>query len=138
MLAVRIDNAWDYREKFTNTKFQWNDRNFNANYGGITKNVKLHAAGKLYQTLPLYSTLGTTGVYIYAQDFDIAGKTARITAESQVRNEHPTAQTFEYEVVLKETDGTVVKTFKGYPCTITPGGHRQSSGYFVQLRTPVF
>jgi len=122
VLAVRIDNAWDYREKFTNTKFQWNDRNFNANYGGITKNVKLHAAGKLYQTLPLYSTLGTTGVYIYAQDFDIAGKTARITAESQVRNEHPTAQTFEYEVVLKETDGTVVKTFKGYPCTITPGG----------------
>ncbi|HRU16140.1 MAG TPA: DUF4982 domain-containing protein [Anaerohalosphaeraceae bacterium] len=122
VLAVRIDNDWDYREKFTNTKFQWNDRNFNANYGGITKNVKLHATGKLYQTLPLYSTLGTTGVYIYAQDFDIAGKTARITAESQVRNEHPTAQTFEYEVVLKETDGTVVKTFKGYPCTIAPGG----------------
>jgi len=73
-LAVRIDNSWDYREKATNAKFQWNDRNFNANYGGIPKNVYLHATDKLYQTLPLYSFLGTTGVYVYAQDFDIAAQ----------------------------------------------------------------
>ena len=122
VIAVRIDNDWDYREKATNSKFQWSDRNFNANYGGIPKNVKLHITDKLYQTLPLHSTLGTTGVYVYAQDFDISSKTATITAESQVRNEYPTAKTFEYEVTVKETDGTAIKTFKGYPCTIAPGG----------------
>lgn len=122
VIAVRIDNSWDYREKATNSKFQWSDQNFNANYGGIPKNVKLHITDKLYQTLPLYSTLGTTGVYIYAQDFDIPNKTAIITAESQVRNEYPTAKTFEYEVILKETDGTTINTFSGYPCTIAPGG----------------
>lgn len=122
IIAVRIDNDWDYREKSTNTKFQWSDRNFNANYGGINKNVKLHITDKLYQTLPLYSTLGTTGVYIYAQDFDIAGKTATITAESQVRNDYPDARSFEYEVIICDKEGRTVKTLTGYPCTIAGGG----------------
>jgi beta-galactosidase len=64
ILAARIDNSWDYREKSTDSTFQWNDRNFYANYGGINKNVYLHTTGRLYQTLPLFSTLGTTGVFI--------------------------------------------------------------------------
>ncbi len=55
VVAVRTDNAWDYREKATNQRYQWNDRNFNANYGGIPKNVKLHITDRLHQTLPLYS-----------------------------------------------------------------------------------
>lgn len=37
VIAVRTDNDWMYREEGTNSKFQWNDRNFNANYGGIPK-----------------------------------------------------------------------------------------------------
>lgn len=122
VIAVRTDNDWDYREKATNSKFQWSDRNFNANYGGITKNVRLHVTDKLYQTLPLYSTLGTTGVYIYAQEIDIKNKTAVITAESQVRNEYPTARTFEYELTIRDKDGQVVETISGYPCTIAPAG----------------
>ncbi len=69
VLAARIDNAWDYKEKSSGSAFQWNDRNFNANYGGIHKNVWLHVTDKLYQTLPLYSNLQTTGVYVYAQRF---------------------------------------------------------------------
>ena len=54
VLAARIDNDWDYKEKATNTKFQWEDKNFNANYGGIRKNVYLHITPKVYQTLPLF------------------------------------------------------------------------------------
>ena len=71
MIAVRTDNSWNYKEKSSGSAFQWNDKNFYANYGGINKNVYLHIADKLYQTLPLYSNLGTTGTYIYATDFDI-------------------------------------------------------------------
>lgn len=37
VLAVRTDNAWDYRERATKGRYQWNDKNFNANYGGIPK-----------------------------------------------------------------------------------------------------
>ena len=76
-----------YREKSTNSKFQWNDRNFNANYGGLPKNVFLYATDEVYQTLPLYSNLKTTGVYIYAKDIDVKGRTATIHAESEVKND---------------------------------------------------
>lgn len=42
VIALRIDNDWAYKERATGSGFQWNDRNFNANYGGIPKNVWLH------------------------------------------------------------------------------------------------
>ena len=96
VIAVRIDNNWDYHERGTATKFQWNDRNFNANYGGIPKNVYLHVTSPVYQTLPLYSNLATTGVYIYATDFDIENRKATVTAESQVKNETENPVTLTY------------------------------------------
>lgn len=85
-IVVRTDNDWGYREAATGTTFQWNNKNFNANYGGIVKNVWLHITDDVYQTLPLYSTLGTTGVYIYATDIDIPSRTATINVEAQVHN----------------------------------------------------
>src|SRR6187401_216688 len=94
VIAVRTDNAWDYRERVTNQRFQWSDRNFNANYGGITKNAKLHLTDRLHQTLPLYAQLKTTGVYIYATDFDLPGGSATINAQSEVRNDHGEPRTF--------------------------------------------
>ena len=121
VLAARIDNSWTYHEKATDTPFQWNDRNFYANYGGINKNVYLHVAGKLYQTLPLYSTLGTTGVYIYAQDIDVPGKSARITAESQVKNEYSDARTVAYQAVIEDMSGNAVQTLDGGTYTLGPG-----------------
>src|SRR5215213_1060401 len=121
VLAVRIDNSWDYKEKATGSGFQWSDKNFNANYGGINKNVYLHVAPKLYQTLPLYTNLNTTGVYVYAQDFDIKNKTAKITAESEIKNETGSAETLEYEVVIKDLNGKIVRKFSGGKYTIQPG-----------------
>lgn len=113
VLAVRTNNAWDYREKATNTKYQWSDKNFNANYGGISKNVYLHVTRNLYQTLPLYAGLGTVGSYIYAKDFNIAARSATITAESEVRNAYPEAKSFEYEVTIEDMNGKLIKTIKG-------------------------
>ncbi len=122
VLAVRTDNSWDVREAVSNARFQWSDRNFNANYGGIPKNVRLHLAGPLYQTLPLYSHLGTTGVYVYATDFDIAGRSATIHAESEVRFEPREARTFTYEVTIEDREGRIVKQFSGGPFTAPPRG----------------
>src|SRR5215204_2892175 len=110
VVAVRIDNSWDYKEKATGSGFQWSDKNFNANYGGINKNVYLHIADKLYQTLPLYANLKTTGVYVYAQDFEIKNKTAKIVAETQIKNEYSVPKTFDYEVVIEDINGKIVKT----------------------------
>ncbi|WP_207512757.1 glycoside hydrolase family 2 protein [Longitalea luteola] len=121
VLAVRIDNSWDYHERATNTKFQWEDKNFNANYGGINKNVYLHITGKVYQTLPLFTALGTTGVYVYADQFNIRGRSATIHAESPVKNETAAPQTVQYEVSITDIAGKPVKTFTGDKTTLAPG-----------------
>ena len=121
IIAVRTDSDWDYREKSTNQKYQWSDRNFNANYGGIPKNVYLHTSDRLYQTLPLYSNLGNTGVYIYANDFDIKGKSANISAQIELKNEYETAKDFTYQVEIVDMDGNTVANFEGNRETISPG-----------------
>lgn len=122
VLAVRTDNDWGYREKLSGQRFQWADRNFNANYGGIPKNVRLHVTDRVYQTLPLYSHLGTTGVYVTAGDFDIAGHSATIRAESEVRNDADKPRTFTYRVNVADLEGRAVAAFDGGSYTVEPRG----------------
>ena len=127
VLAAKIDNSWTYHEKATNSPYQWNDRNFYANYGGINKNVYLHVADKLYQTLPLYSNLGTTGTYVYAQNFNIPAQSALITAESQIKNEYPNPQKVSYQAVIEDMAGKVIKTMDGTQTIVPPGETRTIS-----------
>ena len=132
VLAVRCDNSWTYRSREYDSRYQWNDRNFNANYGGIPKNVWLHVTDKLYQTLPLYSNLGTTGTYIYATDFDIANHKAVIHAESQVRNEDTKERSFTFFAKVLNADGKEVAHFNGERITMQPGETRT-----VSIQQPV-
>lgn len=122
VMAVRTDNNWDYRERATNTKYQWSDRNFNANYGGLPKNVWLHVTDKLYQTLPLYSNMKTTGVYVYAKDIQVKSRKAIIHAESEVKNEYKKAMKVGYEVEVVDIEGNSVAAFKSEPVVIAKGG----------------
>lgn len=122
VLAVRTDNAWDYRERATGQRYQWNDKNFNANFGGIPKNVRLHVTDRLHQTLPLFNGLGTVGVYVYAKDFDVPAGAASIHAEAEVRNEHASARSFGYEVEVADLSGKVLSTFRAAaPVSLAPG-----------------
>ena len=121
VLAVRTDNDWDYKEQATGQVYQWSNRNFNANYGGIPKNVRLHVTGPLHQTLPLFSTLGTTGVYVYAQAFDQAAGAATVVAEAQVKNDFPTARTFAFEATVADAAGRPAGTLRGPTTTLAPG-----------------
>ena len=121
VLAVRIDNNWAYRERATDTKYQWSDRNFNANYGGIPKNVWLHLTDPLYQTLPLYSNLRTTGVYIYADDIRTKSRTAAIHAESEIKNESKRDREVTYRVEVVDRDGTTISRFEGAPTLVKAG-----------------
>lgn len=122
IISVRTDNSWEYREQGTRQRYQWNDKNFNANYGGIPKNVRLHLTPPLYQTLPLYNKLGTTGIYIYPTDFKLKEGSATIHAESQVRNTSQEHRSFGYEVVVAKTDGTPLASFRAeQTITLAPG-----------------
>jgi len=119
-IALRIDNDWKYKEQATGAPYQWNNINFNANYGGIPKNVFLHITSKLYQTLPLYSFLKTTGVYIYPSKIDIPASSAVINAETQIRNEFDTPKTVDYEVLIEDLDGKQIASFAGEKTIISP------------------
>ncbi|MBN2612899.1 MAG: DUF4982 domain-containing protein [Bacteroidales bacterium] len=121
ILAVRLDNSWDYKEKSSGARFQWNNNNFNANYGGIPKNTYLHVTDKLYQTLPLYSNLKTKGVYVYVGDFDIKGKSATITIEPEITNEFNLMKEVQLEVIIEDKDGTEIGRFQSQNVTINPG-----------------
>ena len=118
VIAVRTDNDWKYKERATGSRYQWNDNNFNVNYGGIPKNVWLHITDKLYQTLPLYSNLRTTGVYIYATDICTKSRKAFVNAESEVRNEYDKSCNVSYEVCVYDYDGNWVSTFKSAPVIV--------------------
>ncbi len=118
IIEVRTDNSWNYHEKESGSAFQWNNKNFNANYGGLPKNVKLHIMGDVYQTLPLYSNLKTTGVYIYPKDFDIANRQATICVESEVKNETDKPVTRRLQVSVDELDGSQLCGFSGQTVTI--------------------
>ena len=127
VLAVRCDNSWTYRSREYDSRYQWNDRNFNANYGGIPKSVYLHITDKLYQTLPLYSNLGTTGTYVYATDFGYSWprhlnkRVATIHAESQVKNDDSKPRTFRMTMCLRDREGKMQFYTESEVVTLQPG-----------------
>ncbi|HEY0623224.1 glycoside hydrolase family 2 protein [Sphingomonas sp.] len=127
VIAVRVDNDWRYKERATGSGFQWNDRNFNVNYGGITRNVRLHLTGAVYQTLPLWSALGTTGQYVWADQFDIARRAATVHAESQVRSAATADRRVTLRVEVRDRDGKRIARFDGTPTVVKAGETRTLS-----------
>lgn len=121
IIEVISDNSWKAKETSTGSSYQWSDRNFNANYGGLHKNVWLHVSDDVYQTLPLYSNLGTTGTYVYGKDFDIPAREATVAVETQVRNESDKAVSERLKVEIEDPDGKVVARFEGEPVSIRHG-----------------
>ena len=114
LIEVMTDNDINYHERSSGSKFQWNYNNFNCDYGGLTKNVKLHIVPPTHQTLPIYRDLGTTGQYVYGDNFDISGHACDICVETQVALGRPGKQEkLTLEVVVEEMDGREVARFKG-------------------------
>ncbi|MCM1311982.1 MAG: DUF4982 domain-containing protein [Bacteroides sp.] len=122
-IEVLTDNDWNYHEEqdTLHSPYQWNNKNFNANYGGLPKHVRLHITDDIYQTLPLYSNLKTTGVYVYASDFDIPGHSAVVTSVSEVKNDSKRDAEIGYEVELIDNDGYSVASFSSAPQYVRKG-----------------
>lgn len=113
VLTVKITNVTNYREEASDVGYQWGSRDFNPNYGGLNRDVWLHIAGKVYQTLPLYENLKTAGVYVHATDLSVTAKTAEVAIETQVRNESGEPQKVALSAVIVDTDGVARATLKG-------------------------
>jgi beta-galactosidase len=129
VLAVKVDNSNNYKEEDTGVAFQWMSKDFNPNYGGLNRNVWLHLAGKVYQTLPLYENLKTTGIYVYQSN-------GVVTVESEVRNETGNQQSIELSAVLVDADGKAVATLKGEAYDMVSGetGILKASGRVPALK----
>ena len=123
-IAVRVDNDWKYKERATGSGFQWNNDNFNVNYGGVTRNVRLHLTGPVYQTLPLQVGLGTVGQYVWADDLDLRRRTATIHAQTEIRNAGIAPREIGYRAEVRDRDGRVVRRLDGGTAMLAPGETR--------------
>jgi beta-galactosidase len=138
VIAVRIDNResqkyqsgpgaqnLSYKERATGVAFRWNANDFNPDFGGINRRVWLHVTGNIYQTLPLYYGLGTTGTYIYCTNYNIPGHSCDVTVESQVHNATANRQVPSSNVTLSATvvdkDGVVRATYTGKSADMLAG-----------------
>ena len=121
VIAVKVDNSNDYVEEATGTGYEWMGRAFNPNYGGLNHDIVLHLTGKVYQTLPLYENLKTTGVYVYPSNFSIKDKSCDVNIESQVRNESGDQQSITLSAVVVDADGKVCAKFAGEASDLVNG-----------------
>src|SRR5476651_1483383 len=121
ILSVKVDNSTAYMEEATQTRFQWNSKDFNPNFGGLNRNSSLIVAGKIYQTLPLYNNLKTTGVYIYPENINIAKKTTDVKVESQVTNETSDYASITLSAIVVDNDGNVKAKLDGNTSDLVAG-----------------
>jgi beta-galactosidase len=121
VLAVKIDNSINYKEEATGTEFEWKFSNSNPNFGGLNRDVWLHVMGKVYQTLPLYENLKTTGVYVYGTDYDVKTKSVAVNVEAQVRNETADAADVTLSEAVVDADGVAHAQFAGASQNLAAG-----------------
>jgi len=121
VIAVKVDNSNHYKEEATGVEFEWMGRAFNPNYGGLNHDIWLHLTGKVYQTLPLYENLKTTGVYIFPSNFEIKNNTCDVNVESQVRNESGDRQSITLSAVVVDADGKVCAKLDGEASDLVSG-----------------
>ena len=121
VLAVQVDNRPDYKEAATGTEFEWKNSNSNPNFGGLTRDVWLHVLGKVYQTLPLYENLQTTGVYVFGKNYDIKDRTTEVNVQSQVRNESAAGAAVALSAVVVDAAGAVQAQFPGTAQNLAAG-----------------
>jgi len=121
ILAVQVDNSPTYQEEATGTQFEWNAKDFNPNFGGLNRDAWLIITGKVYQTLPLYENLQTSGVYVYGQKYDIEKKATEVHVEAEVRNESGDYASITLSTVVVDAEGTVRAKFDGNTTDLVNG-----------------
>jgi len=105
VLAVMCDNRFGKKNPFP-----WNDPHWQPANGGLYRNVYLHVLNPVHFTLPLYSDLGTVGIYNYATDF--ASDSVQVHAEAEVQNESDHDVAVNYRGDVRDQSGQVVLTLK--------------------------
>ncbi len=120
LIAVKVDNSNNYKEE-SGAEFEWMGRAFNPNYGGLNHDIRLILTGKVYQTLPLYENLKTSGLYIVATNFSISQKTCELSIQAQARNESGDPQSITLSAVVVDAEGVARARFAGEASDLVGG-----------------
>jgi beta-galactosidase len=107
VIAVQVDSNMLAKDP-AGFSYGWSAQAFYPPFGGLVKDAVLHITDRLYQTLPLYSNLKTSGIYVHEQDIDTGKKTAQLTVDAEVANDYTTPQTAVFEAWVVDRDGKVV------------------------------
>jgi len=121
VVAVQVDSGMLRPETASGVTFEWSGQGYYPLYGGLTRDANLIVTDKIHQTLPLYSNLATSGVYVYATGIDTVSRSATITVEAEVQNEQATEQTVTLSADMIDFDGNTVFSQASAPQTIAAG-----------------
>jgi len=121
VLAVQVDNRTTYKEAATGVGFEWNAKDFNPDFGGLNRDASLIVTGGIYQTLPLYENLKTSGVYIYPKNVDVKNHSTDLAVEAEVRNETGGTPLVSLSTVVVDASGTVQAEFNGTSTPLAAG-----------------
>ena len=121
VIAVKVDNSPGYKEEGSGVAFQWNSKDFNPNFGGLNRDSTLVVTGPIYQTLPLFGNLKTTGVYIYSDAIDLKKKSTDVKVEAQVINETGDYAAITLSAVVVDADGIVRAKLEGNTSDLVAG-----------------
>src|SRR5262249_36362401 len=83
--------------------------------------VWLHVTGRIYQTLPVYDGLQTTGVYVYPTNISVPDKTTDIAVQSQVHNASTDPASVTLAVVVVDSKSLIRARFGSEPRDLVAG-----------------
>lgn len=118
IIAVKVNNDRNSDDFRDNDPLVWNHEHWHPTHGGIYRNVFLHTMNPLHITLPLYDNLKTVGTYVFAEN--ISEKSADVTVNAEVINEHATAMMVTYQSNIIDRQGKIVSTSTEEK-TVNPG-----------------
>jgi beta-galactosidase len=122
VIAVEVNNDNNFKPiEYGSTVGLPYGQPFNPNYGGLNQDAVLHVCDRVHHTLPIYRNLGTVGTYVYAQDIDTLNRTANVSVQAEVKNDHTAAQTVAFEAVVVDRNGTAVLTRTASAVSIAAG-----------------
>ncbi len=98
--------------------YQWNTKDFNPAQIGLVYDVRLRVKDDVYQTLPLYNNLKTTGKYIYGTDYDIREGKVTINVDAEVRNESGADENLTLDVNVVDHEGILKYSFSSQSTSV--------------------
>lgn len=130
VLAVRADNTVETKLYHGDTP--WHHQNWHPPHGGIYRNVFLHVVDPVHVTLPLYSSLGTEGIYAWSESLAKNEATVGVTAE--VANAKKADATVNVVFSLLDPDGKPVA--RSEQSASIPAGNKSKVASVLNVQDP--